>query len=90
MKNKARKAVSKAMREKVENELTELRSCPYWMFRLVKGLKTVSNEVEGGRCMGGSDGKLYLGEKERGKAWKDNMERIMKKMIGILMWMEMQ
>ena len=47
MKNKARKAASKAMREKVENELTELQSCPYGMFRLVKGLKIDSKEVEG-------------------------------------------
>ena len=47
MKNKARKAASKAMREKVENELTELQGCPYGMFRLVKGLKIDSKEVEG-------------------------------------------
>ena len=50
MKNKARKAASKAMREKVENELTELQSCPYGMFRLVKGLKIDSKEVEG-KCV---------------------------------------
>ena len=51
MKNKARKAVSKAMREKAEEALTELRNCQNGMFRLVKGLKTDSKEVEGGRCM---------------------------------------
>ena len=49
MKNKARKTVSKAMREKAEDALTELHYCPYRMFRLVKGLKTDSREVEGGR-----------------------------------------
>ena len=37
--NKAKKAVSKAMREKAEEELTELKNCPYWMFGLVKALK---------------------------------------------------
>ena len=42
------------------------------MFRLVKGLKTDSKEVEGG-----SDGKLCFSEKERGKVWRDYMERIM-------------
>ena len=47
------------------------------MFRLVKGLKTDSKEVEGGRCMRGSDGKLCFSEKERGKVRKDYMERIM-------------
>ena len=47
------------------------------MFRLVRGLKTNSKEVEGGRCMRGSDGMLCFSEKERGKVWKDYMERIM-------------
>ena len=37
------------------------------MFRLEKGLKTDSKEVEGGRCMRGSDGKLIVGKlKEEG------------------------
>ena len=47
------------------------------MLRLVKGLKTDSKEVEGGRCMRGSDGKLCFSEKERGKVLKVYMERIM-------------
>ena len=47
------------------------------MFRLVNRLKTGSREVEGGRCMRGSDGKLCFSEKERGNVWKDYMERIM-------------
>ena len=46
------------------------------MLRLVKGLKTDSKEVEGGRCMSGSEGKLCFSEKERAKVWKDYMERI--------------
>ena len=58
MKNEAEKAVSRAMREKAEEALTELQNCQYWMPRLVKGLKTDSKEVEGGRCIRGSDGKL--------------------------------
>ena len=74
MKNKA---VSEAMREKVEEALTELQNCPNWMFRLVKGLRIDSKEVEGGRCMRGSDGKLCFSEKERGKVWIDYMERIL-------------
>ena len=47
------------------------------MIRLVRGLKTDSKEVEGGRCIRGSDGKLCFGEKDGGKIWKDYMERIM-------------
>ena len=77
IKNKANKAVSKAISEKAEEALTELQNCHNRMFRLVKGLKTVSKEVEGGRCMRGSDGKLCISEKERCKVWKDHMERIM-------------
>ena len=47
MKNKANKAVSKAMREMTEEALTEIQNCPYGMFTIVKGLKTDSKEVEG-------------------------------------------
>ena len=46
------------------------------MYRLVKGLKTDSEEVEGG-----SDGRLCFIEKERGNVWKDYMERIMNEEI---------
>ena len=39
--------------------------------------------------MRGSDGKLCFSEKERGKVWKNYMERIMhEEMIGIMTWME--
>ena len=41
------------------------------MVRLVNGLKIDSKEVEGGRCMRGSNKKLCFSEKERGKIWKD-------------------
>ena len=44
---------------------------------LVKGQKTDSKEVEGGRCVRGIDGKLCFSEKERGRFWKDYMERTM-------------
>ena len=76
MKNKV---VSKAMREKAEVALTELQIFPNGMFRLVNGLKTDSKEVEGGRCMKGSDGKLCFSEKEKCKVGKDYMEMIMNK-----------
>ena len=56
--------------------LLNKKKCPNGMIRLVKELKGYSNEVEGGRCMRQSDGKLCFSEKERGKVWKDYMERI--------------
>ena len=68
MKNKAR-----AMREKAEDVLAELQNCRYGMFRLAKGLKIDSIEVEGGRCTRVSDGMLCFSENERGKVWTDYM-----------------
>ena len=47
------------MGEKGKVTLTELQNYPYGMFRLAKGLKTDSKEVEGGRCVSGSDGELF-------------------------------
>ena len=64
---KAKKAVSKAMREEAEEAFSELENYPNGMLRPVKGLKTDSEEVEGGRCMRGSDGKLCFSVKEKGK-----------------------
>ena len=83
MRNKVKKAVCEEMRDKADEALTELQNYPNGMFRLVRGLMTDSNEVEGGRCMRGSGGKLCFREKERGKVWMDYMERIM-------MWKETQ
>ena len=61
------------------------------MFRLVKGLRIDSKDVEEGRCIRGSDGKLCCSEEERGKVWKDYMEKLMKEeMIEIVMWKEMR
>ena len=61
----------------MEEAFTDLQKCPNLMFRLVRWLRTDSKEIEGGGCMRGSDGKLCFSEKERGKVWKDYMERIM-------------
>ena len=57
-----------------------LKNCLYWMFRLAKGLSIDSKEVEGGRCLRGSDGNCVSVRR------KDYMERIMKKMIEIIIW----
>ena len=65
------------MREKADEALTEIQNWPNGMFRLAKGLKTDSKDVDGGRCMRGSDGKLCFCVRERGTVWKDYVERIM-------------
>ena len=64
MTNEARKAVSKAMREKCEEVLSELKKCPNEMFRLVNVLRTDIKEVEGGRCMRGSDEELCFSRRK--------------------------
>ena len=69
MKNKARKAVKKARREKVEEVFTELKNCTSGMFEFIRLLNIHSNEIEGGRCLGGSDVKLSFSEKKRGIVW---------------------
>ena len=85
------KALSNALREKAEAALTDLKHCPNWMFRLVKGLKIEFNDDEGKRYMRGSDSKLCFSEKERGNVCSDCMERIMnEEIIWIMTWKEMQ
>ena len=61
----------------MEDAFTESQNCPNGIFRQVKGQKNDSKEVECGRRMRGSDGKLCFSEKERGKLWKDYKKRIM-------------
>ena len=40
-------------------------------------MKKDGKDVEGGRCMRGKDGRLNFSEKDRGRVWKEHMERIM-------------
>ena len=65
------------MKEAAERELRELSEHPNKVFKLVKSMKRDGKDVEGGRCMRGSDGTLRFSEKDRGKVWKEHMERIM-------------
>ena len=74
MKNRTKKVVVKAIKEVAERELSEH---PKKVFKLVKSKKKDGKDIEGGRCVRGSDGRLNFGEKDRGKAWKEYMERIM-------------
>ncbi|XP_068674313.1 uncharacterized protein [Montipora foliosa] len=77
MKNRAKKVVAKAMKETAERELRGLSEHPNKVFELVKSMKKDGKDVEGGRCMRGSDGRLSFSEKDTGKVWKEHMERIM-------------
>ena len=74
--NKAKKAVSVSMGKKAEEWHTAVNDCTYGMLRLVRTLLIDSKEGDGGRSMRGSDGKLSLNEKKRGRVLKDCIERI--------------
>ena len=77
MKNQANKVVTKAMKEAAERELIELSEHSNKVFKLVKSMKKDGKDVEGGRCMRGSDWRLNFSEKDRERVWKEHMERIM-------------
>ena len=59
VKNKAKKVVSKAMREKAEETFSAQKNCPNGMLRLAKGSKIDSKDVKG-ICMRGSDIHICL------------------------------
>ena len=76
MKNWA-KVVAKAMKEAAERELRGLSEDPNKVFKLLKSMKKDGKDVERGRCMRGSEGRLSFSEKDREKVWKEHLERIM-------------
>ena len=55
----------------------ELSENPNQVFKLVKSIKKDGKDVEEGRCIRGSNGRLNFSEKDRGRVWKGHMERIM-------------
>ena len=63
MKNRAKKVFAKAMKETAERELRGLSENPDKVFKFVKSMKKDAKDVEGGRCMRGSDGRLSFSEK---------------------------
>ena len=46
------------------------------VFKLFKSMKKDRKDFEGGRCMRGSNGRPNFSEKDKGKVWKEQMERI--------------
>ena len=59
-----------------DREVRELSEHPNKVFKLVKSMKKDGKDNEGGRCMRGSDGRLNFSKKDRGRVWKEHMERI--------------
>ena len=71
------KVIAKVMKRKSEKELESLHENPNNIFKLVRRLKKNRQDVEGGRCLRGKDGRLGFTENQRKKIWKDYIENVM-------------
>ena len=49
------------------------------MFKLVKFLKKEGKDVNGGRCLRGTNGRLPFSEKDQKRVRKEHMEKMMNK-----------
>ena len=47
------------------------------VFKFVNFMKKEGKDIEGGGCRKDKDGRLVVSEKDRGKLWKEHMEKIM-------------
>ena len=77
MNNRAKRVVEKAREEETEQLLCKFGKDRNSLFRFVRSIKRDAKDVEGSRCMRGKDGKLNFSEKDRGRVWKEHMEKIM-------------
>ena len=68
--------VAKAMKQAAE-EIKVLYNKSNHVFKLVKFMRRDGKDINGGGCMKNKDGRLVVSEKDRGKLWKDHMEKIM-------------
>ena len=50
---------------------------PNDIFKFVKFLRKEVRDIEGRGCIKDKDGRLAVSEKDRGKLWKEHMEKIM-------------
>ena len=76
-KNRTRKVVAKAMKQAAEEDMKVLYNKSNDVFKLVKFMRRDGKDINGGGCMKDKDGRLVVSEKDRGKLWKDHMEKIM-------------
>ena len=75
--NRTRKVVAKAMKQAAEEEMKVLYNKSNDVFKLVKFMRRDGKDINGGGCMKDKDGRLVVSKKDRGKLWKDHMEKIM-------------
>ena len=78
--------VAKAMKQAAEKEMKVLHNKSNDVFKLVKFMRKDGKDINGGGCMKDKDGRLVVSEKDRGKLWKDHMEKIMKWKTNGIRW----
>ena len=65
------------MKQAAEEKMKVLCDKPNEVVKLVKFMRRDGKGINGGGCMKDKDGRLVVSEKDRGKLWKDHMEKIM-------------
>ena len=75
--NETKKVIAKSKKQEAEEEINVLCTKPNDVFKFVKFMRKEGRDIEGGGCMKDKDGKLVVSEKDRGKLWKEHMEKIM-------------
>ena len=64
------------MKQAAKEEMKVLCDKPNKVFKLVKFMRKDGKDLNGGGCMKDKDGRLVVSDKDRGKLWKDHMEKI--------------
>ena len=64
------------MKQEAEEEMSVLCTKPNDGFTFVKFMRKNGRDIKGGGFMKDKDGRLVVSEKDRGKLWKEHMEKI--------------
>ena len=75
--NETKKVIAKAMRQEAEEERNVLCTKPNDVLKFVKFIRKEGRDIDGVGCMKDKDGRLVVSEKDRGKLWKEHIEKIM-------------
>ena len=75
--NETKNVIAKAMKQDAEEEMNVLCTKPNDVFKFVKFMRKEGRDIEGGGCTKDKDGRLTVSEKDRGKLWKEHLEKMM-------------
>ena len=65
------------MKQKAEEKISVVCTKPNNVSKFVKFMRKEGRDIEKGGCTKGKDETLVVKEKDRGKLWKEHMEKIM-------------